>query len=147
MVGTLPRVRRRALPVAILAAALLAGGCAARSSSGDADAPAFRGQQQLAAEAVEDLQDAATKGDEARICRELLAEALAERLGGTGQKCERTVQDALEDTDSSDLSVRAVRVTGATATARVKTERGDKDKVTTVGLAREGGRWRISRLG
>ena len=138
-------MRRRALPAAILVAALLAGGCGATSSSED-DAPAFRGEQRLAAQAVEDLQDAAIEGDEARICRELLAEALADRLGGTGEGCEQTVEDALEDTDTSDLTVRAVRVSGTTATASVEAERGDADRVTTVGLAKEGGRWRVSRL-
>ena len=139
-------MHRRALPAAILAAALLAWGCGATTSSDDEDQPVLRGQQRLVAQAVEDLQDAAAGGDEDRICRELLAAALAERLGGTGKQCERTVRDALENTDTTDLSVRSVRVSGTTATARVKAERGDADRVTTVGLVKEGARWRISRL-
>jgi hypothetical protein len=138
-------VPRRALPAAILAAALLAGGCGATTAS-EEDPTEFSGEQQLVAQAVEDLQDAAIDGDEDRICRELLAEGLAERLGGTGQDCERNVRDALEDTDTSDLTVRSVQVSGTTATARVKAERGDADRETTVGLAKEGARWRISRL-
>jgi hypothetical protein len=146
MVGTLPGVHRRALPAAIIAAALVAGGCGATTSSDDEGAPVLRGEQQRVAQAIEDLQDAATDGDEDRICRELLAEALAERLGGTGQRCERTVRDALENADTSDLSVRSARVSGTRATARVKAERGDADRVTTVGLVKEGARWRISRL-
>ena len=56
------------------------------------------------------------------------------------------MHDALENTDTTDLSVRSVAVNGTTATARVKAERGDADRVTTVGLVKEGGRWRISRL-
>ena len=130
----------------IAAVALLAAGCGATTSSDEEDAPVLRGEQQLVAQTIEDLQDAATDGDEERICRELLAKALAERLGGTGQDCEPTVRDALENTDTSDLTVRAVRVNGTTATARVKAERGDADRETTVGLVKEGARWRISRL-
>ena len=136
---------RRALPAAILAAALLAGGCGATTPT-EEDAAEFGGEQRLVAQAIEDLQDAAIDGDEDRICRELLAEGLAERMGGTGQDCERTVRDALEDTDTSDLTVRSVEISGTTATARVKAERGDADRETTVGLAKEGARWRISRL-
>jgi hypothetical protein len=146
MVGTLLRVHRRALHAGIAALALLAGGCGASTSSEDEDAPVLRGEQQLVAQTIEDLQDAATEGDEDRLCRELLAKDLAARLGGTGQDCESTVRDALENADTSDLSVRSVRVSGTRATARVKAERGDADRVTTVGLVKEGARWRISRL-
>jgi hypothetical protein len=146
MVGTLLGVHRRALPSLIAAGALLAGGCGATTSSDEEDPPVLRGEQQLVGQAIEDLQDAATEGDEERICRELLAKDLAERLGGTGQECEPTVRDALENTDTTDLTVRAVTVSGTTATARVEAERGDADRVTTVGLVKEGARWRISRL-
>jgi hypothetical protein len=146
MVGTLPGVHLRALPAAILAAALLAAGCGGTTSS-EEDAPDFRGEQQLVAQAVEDLQDAADDGDEDRICRELLVEDLSERLGGTGRACERAVRDALEDADTTDLTVRAVEVSGTRATARVEAERGDADRVTAVGLAKVGARWRIADLG
>jgi hypothetical protein len=146
MVGTLLRVHRRALPALIAAGAVLATGCGATTSSDEEDPPILRGEQRLVAQAIEDLQDAATEGDEERICRELLAEDLAERLGGTGQECEPTVRDALENTDTTDLTVRAVTVRGTTATARVEAERGDADRVTSVGLVKEGARWRISRL-
>jgi hypothetical protein len=146
MVGTLLRVHRRALPALLAAGALLAGGCGATTSSDEEDPPVLRGEQRLVAETIEDLQEAATEGDEERICRELLAKDLAERLGGTGQDCEPTVRDALENTDTTDLSVRAVQVSATTATARVKAERGDADRVTSVGLVKEGARWRISRL-
>jgi hypothetical protein len=146
MVGTLLGVHRRALPGLIAAGALLAAGCGATTSSDEEDPPVLRGEQQLVGQAIEDLQDAATEGDEERICRELLAKDLAERLGGTGQECEPTVRDALENTDTTDLTVRAVTVSGMTATARVEAERGDADRVTTVGLVKEGARWRISRL-
>ena len=139
-------MHRRALPAVIAAVALLAGGCGATTSSDDETPPALRGEQQLVAQAIEDLQKAATEGDEERICRELLAKALAERFGGTGRDCERRVHDALENTDTTDLSVRSVAVTGNTARARVEAERGDADRVTTVGLIKEGARWRISRL-
>lgn len=139
-------MHRRALPALIAAGAVLATGCGATTSSDEEDPPILRGEQRLVAQAIEDLQDAATEGDEERICRELLAEDLAERLGGPGQECEPTVRDALDNTDTTDLTVRAVTVRGTTATARVEAERGDADRVTTVGLVKEGARWRISRL-
>lgn len=138
-------MRARALPPAALALAVMAAGCA---SSGSNDSTAdFRGEQRLVATTVEDLQSAAVDGDEGKICRELLATSVADPLARGGRTCQQTVEDALKDADSSDLTVRSVRVDGTRATAAVKEERGKEDRVSTVRLVKEGGRWRIATLG
>jgi hypothetical protein len=135
-------MRARALVPAVVALALLAGGCA--SSTSRSSARDFRGEQRLVASAVEDLQSAASDGDEGKICRELLARSVVVRLAGRGRTCPQTVNKAIKDADSSDLTVRSVRVSGARASAAVKEERGKADRVSTVRLVKEGGRWRIA---
>jgi copper chaperone CopZ len=132
------------LPIALLAAAALAAGCAPQQSSSSDKVSKFRGDQRAAAQAVEDLESAAQDGDEAKLCTQVLAKALADRLAASGDGCAAAVNAAIKDTDSIDMTVESVRVAGERATARVKFETGKKDRRGTVALVREGGRWRVA---
>jgi hypothetical protein len=135
-------MRPLALLLAVVLAALAAG-CGPTAGSGNS-AGKFKGAQQQAAQTIEDLQTAGQKNDEAKICNDLLAQALRAKL----PNCQRTVKAALKDTDSFDLTVDSVTVDGASATAHVRADRGKApDERDTIGLVREGGRWRISSLG
>jgi copper chaperone CopZ len=132
------------LPIALLAAAVLAAGCAPQQSSSSDKVSQFRGDQRAAAQAVEDLESAAQDGNEAKLCTQVLAKALADRLAAAGHGCAAAVNAAIKDTDSIDMTVESVRVTGDRATARVKFETGKKDRRANVALVREGGRWRVA---
>jgi hypothetical protein len=131
---------------ALLAAALavLAAGCAPQTRSSSNSVSKFTGDQRAAAQTVEDLQSAANDSDETKICTRILARGLAARLATGGHGCAEAVNAAIKDTDSTDMTVEAVRVTGDRATARVKFETGKKDRRANIALVREGGRWRIS---
>jgi hypothetical protein len=133
------------LLLATLAATVLAtAGCGQQGSQDTSDR--FQGQQRLVANTVEDLQSAAEDSDEGKICRDLLARSLADRLARGAGGCQATVAAALEDTDSNELDVRSVRITGERATARVRLETGDRDRVAGVDLVRERNGWRIAEL-
>ena|SRR5215207_4205777 len=135
----------RSLLALLVAAAAVVAGCGGQQSSEDTS-DRFRGQQRLVANTVEDLQSAAEDSDEGKICRDLLAQALADRLArGTGG-CQATVAAALDDTDTNELDVRSVQITGERATARVRLETGDRDRVARVTLVRERNGWRIAAL-
>ena len=131
---------------ALLAAALavLAAGCAPQTRRSSNSVSKFTGDQRAAAQTVEDLQSAANDSDETKICTGLLAKALADRLAAAGHGCPEVVNATLKDTDSTDMTVESVRVTGDRATARVKFETGKKDRRGNVALVREGGRWRVA---
>ena len=131
--------------LAALGLALVTGGCAAAGSGSDS-ATDFRGAQKAVATTVEDLQSATRRADKQEICGRLLSAGLARRLATGGQDCQGRVKDVLDDTDDVDLTVKAVRISGGTATARVAVDTGDRDRIVTVGLVREGGRWRVARL-
>ena len=124
------------LPLATCLTLLVAlAGCGgAADSSGD-----FTGAEAEVATVIEDLQEAATDGEERRICLQLLSKDLAESAGD----CNAVVQQALDEADTNELTVQDVRVTGTTARARVET--GTREQQTeTFELVREGDSWRIS---
>jgi copper chaperone CopZ len=147
MVGSLvamPRPRPAAL--AVLAFAALLAGCAPSSGSKNS-AGDFRGDQRAVATTVEDLESAASDGDENRICRNLLAPALVRALGAQGG-CAAAVDKAIKNADTFAIDVQSVRIAGNRATARVKFETGERDRFGTVGLTRirQNAGWRIERL-
>jgi hypothetical protein len=122
---------------------LSACGQAAKDSAGN-----FQGAQKAVAQTVDDLQSASRKHDGARICATLLAPALVAQVKkASGGDCEQGIKDALSDADSFDLQVKKVTVSGAKATAVVKSEGGDKDRVDTLELVKDGKVWKIATLG
>ena len=135
----------RVLVAVSLALATMAAGCTTSRSNTDS-AGDFKGAQAQVASTVEDLQSAASSGDEAEICGRLLAARLVDQLSSRGRDCRTAVHDALENSDTADLTVESVRIRGNTAIARVKAETGDHDRVHTVGLVRERNLWKIARL-
>jgi hypothetical protein len=146
MVGTLPvRMLRSLVPLALLASLALAG-CTTRSTSDDSTGE-FRGDQRLVANTVEDFESAASEGDQGKICRDLLARALVAQYAERGGSCERAVDGALKDTDSFEMTVERVTITGTQASVRVKSDRGKKDLQQSLTLVRQGQGWRISAFG
>jgi hypothetical protein len=134
---------RNLSPPALLAAAVLLAGCTASSTSND-DTSKFRGDQRLVANTVEDFESAASKGDQDKICRDLLAKALVDQYAQRGGTCEKVVDATLKDTDSFKLTVEKVTITGQQATASVKADRGKNDVMQSLTLVKQGAGWRIS---
>ena len=128
---------------AVLAAAVLAGcGAAQQDSSGN-----FRGDERLVAQAVEDLQQHAQRGDAKRLCEEVLARELVQRFEQAGGgRCTEAVEEAVKDADTFELTVESVEVSGTRATARVQAESGERDQTDTISLVKEGARWKVSAL-
>ena len=134
----------RSLPPFALAAAVLVAGCTTQSSSNDDSTSKFRGDQRLVANTVEDFESAASKGDQDKICRDLLAKALVDQYAQRGGTCEKVVDATLKDTDSFKLTVEKVTIAGQQATASVKADRGKNDVMQSLTLVKQGAGWRIS---
>ena len=98
------------------------------------------------AKTIEDLESAARKSDQARICRDLLTSTLIGTIRSGGQSCDSAISDALDDADTFDLTVKSVTVSGNSATAVVESKR-KKPAQDTFKLVKEGGRWKIASLG
>ena len=135
----------RSLPPIALIAAVLLTGCAAQSSGND-DTSKFTGDQRLVANTVEDFESAASKGDQDKICRDLLATALVRQFAQRGGTCEKAVDGALKDADSFNLTVEKVAINRQDATATVKADRGKKDINQAIALVKQGAGWRISEF-
>jgi outer membrane PBP1 activator LpoA protein len=129
-----------------LALAVALAGCTTQSSNKDSSNN-FRGDQRLVANTVEDFESAASKGDQDKICRDLLASALVTQFAEHGGTCEKSVDGALKDTDSFGLTVERVTITGTQAAVRVKADRGKKDIQQSLTLVKQGQGWRISAFG
>ena len=136
----------RSLPPIALVAAVLLTGCAPQSSSNNDDTSKFTGDQRLVASTVEDFESAASKGDQDKICRDLLATALVRQYAQRGGTCEKAVDGALKDADSFNLTVEKVAINGQDATATVKADRGKNDINQAIVLVKQGAGWRISEF-
>ena len=119
-----------------VAVALGAGGCGAPS-----DEERVRGTLDTFAQAT-------AKRDWRRICDEVLARRLLDRLRAAGVRCEVALSTGLQGVRDPRLEIGAVTVRGDAATARVRTLAANQNESTdTVELVRQGEDWRIAALG
>jgi hypothetical protein len=134
------------LAVLLCASALTLSACGSSAKDSASD---FRGDQKLVAQTVEDLQSASRKGDESKICTDLLAPALLTKIKAAQKAgCEPAMKTALKDVDSYELTVKKVAISGTTATATVTDDVGkDDDRTGTLTLVKVGNAWKISELG
>jgi hypothetical protein len=133
---------RALLAVPLVLAALAAGCGASASSAGD-----FEGEERRVADVVEQLQSAGETGDAAEICSDVLAAELREEMQAAGANCEQELDKAIQDADDFELEVEDVTITGDTATAKVRGQEGDEERVRDFEFVREDGGWRATSLG
>src|SRR3954453_11999813 len=132
---------RRTVPaVAPLALALSPCGAAPPSQESK-----YTGDQAQVAKLVDELADAGRRGNAQKICTEILAKQLVDELKSAGGDCVSEMKRAISDASDYDLQVDDVKVTGTTATARVR--QGTGKKVATFAFVKEKGGWRASALG
>jgi Domain of unknown function (DUF4878) len=134
-----PFKRAIALPsVALLALAF--GACGSTVSTSG-----FKGEQHEAVQAISNLQSDATAADQKKICADDLAAATVTKLGGSSG-CETTIKNQLAEVDSLEVNIQSVKITGATASASVKSIYSGKTRLHSVSLVKEGGKWKVSGL-
>jgi hypothetical protein len=135
------------MTAATLAAAAVLSGCAAATKDSAKD---FTGERKAVAQTVEDLQKAGSKSDEAKICDDLLATAVAKTfkdINGRPTTCAKALKPRLDDADTFEMTVKKVTITGNRAIAVVKSEAGKKDRTDTLDLIKEGSNWKLMSIG
>lgn len=104
----------------------------------------FKGEQHAVAQAVSDLQSHATALEAKKICGEDFARANTARLNAAAEGCKKAVESQLKEIDSFEVTVESIQINDDRATARVKSIRSGKKRVSTMTLVKEGAKWRIS---
>jgi copper chaperone CopZ len=126
----------------MLCAPLLATGVSACASS--VSTSNFKGEQQKVAQAVASLQSDATALEAKKICSEDLAAANVARLNTATGGCKKAIEGQLKQIDTFETTVESVKISGARATARVKSVYSGKKAIATLTLLKEGSHWKIS---
>jgi len=126
---------RRSLVAAALV--LVLGGC----GSGPTDAEQVRS-------AVLDFGRATAAKDYQRLCDDLLAPKLVEKIKAVGLPCEVALQKGLGDVKDPKLTLGRIAVHDDSATADIRTSaRGQQPARVTLKLTKVGDRWKIASLG
>jgi hypothetical protein len=136
-------LKRAAVLLCAPALALGLSACAATVSTSG-----LTGDSKAAAEVIKDLQSNVTAGDNKKICEKDLASAVVKKLASTSGGCQEAVKKQLAEIDSVELTVESVKVSGTTASAKVKSIYSGKKKFSTMSLVNEStgskSNWKIS---
>ncbi len=139
----LPVPIKRALT--LLCAPLVAVGISACAST--TSSASFKGEPHAIAQTISDLQTEATAGEAKKICTNLLASATTARLSSASGGCTEAIKSQLSQIDTLELTIQSVLPqTATTASVKVKSTYAGKNKISTVNLVKEDGKWKISKL-
>jgi hypothetical protein len=125
-------------------AAVLALGVSACGSSDSDSTPSGTPQEQIT-KVVDNLSTAGQRRDAERICKDILAKQLVEELKTAGGDCLTEMDRAIKDATDFDLKISQIKVTGNSATARVR--QGEDGETAVFSFVKEGNVWKASALG
>jgi hypothetical protein len=129
----------------LLAVPLLVLGLAACGSTVSTNS--FKGEAHAVAQRISDYQSDVAAADEQKLCGEDFSSAVRARLGADGESCKQALKRQLGTVDDFEVTIGKVTVSGATATAVVKSTWSGKSRLTTLALVKERGGWRITGQG
>jgi hypothetical protein len=131
-----------ALPAVLVLAVL--SGC---GTTGTKSTTRFTGAQGSVANVISAFQSAAQSRDTSKLCKQILAPALAAKLKDSGGGCTHVVGNQLNAVQSYDLTIESITIKGTTAQARVKSISNRKSHFDTLLLTKVGSSWRLAGLG
>ena len=129
----------------LLVAVLLALGVGACGST--VSTSGFKGEAHAVAQRISDLQSDVSAVNEQKICEQDFSRAARARLSTAGNTCKQALKRQLGSIDDYELTVEKIAVSGATATARVRSTWAGKLSTNTLRLVKEGGGWRVEGVG
>ncbi|HXR14093.1 MAG TPA: nuclear transport factor 2 family protein [Solirubrobacteraceae bacterium] len=134
----------RAFIAAGVCLALALGGCSLTPTS-SSSAGGFAGAAANVATELNLLASDASSANGSDICKNVLAASVRSKLNQLGT-CATIIDNQLKTSDDFTMTVEAIKVTGSTATAQVKTVRNGKKIISTVSLVKQSGGWRITSI-
>jgi hypothetical protein len=130
---------------AVLATLLLAVGVGACGST--VSTSSFKGEAHAVAQRISDLQSDVSALNEQKICEQDFSLAARTRLTTAGNTCKQALKRQLGTIDAYELTVEKIAVSGATATAHVRSTWAGKLSSNRLKLVKEGGSWRVEGVG
>jgi hypothetical protein len=110
----------------------------------------YKGEAKDVAQTVKDLQSDVTANDQKKICKNDLSSAIVKSLSSAKGGCEQAIKDQLAEIASPELTIKSIQVGGTpaarTATVRAASKYSGKNRVTTLSLVKEDGKWKIAKL-
>src|SRR3954447_2863983 len=98
--------------------------------------------------AVQAFSEATAAKDYQRLCDDLLAPALIEKIRQAGLPCEVALEQGLGRVKDPKLTIGRIAVKGESATADIRTSAaGQQPSRDTLELTKVGDKWRIASLG
>ena len=134
-------MRRTLAIAAVLALGLSA--CGGSDSRVREQAPGRR--RSRSRRSVDNLSTAGQRRDAERICKEILAKQLVDELKTAGGDCVTEMDRAIKDATRLRPQISQIKVTGNTATARVR--QGEDGATAVFSFVKEGDVWKASALG
>jgi Putative lumazine-binding len=96
---------------------------------------------------VDAFRKATAAKDYSKLCKQILAPALVEKINAAGLPCEVALEKGLGSVRDPKVTIGAIAVHGDTATANVLTTAvGEKPSRDTLRLTKVGGEWRLASL-
>jgi hypothetical protein len=123
-----------------IAAVLALGVSACGSTESEPETP-----QEAITQVVDNLSAAGQRRDADRICKEVLAKRLVAELKTAGGDCVTEMDRAIKDATDFDLTISQIKITGNSATARVR--QGEDGDTAVFSFVKEGNAWKASALG
>ncbi len=108
----------------------------------------YKGEAKDVAQAVKNLQSDVTASEEKKVCNNDLAAGVVKSLSSASGGCQKVIKDQLAEIASFEVTIQSIQITspGKTATAKVKSKYAGKNRISSILLVKEGGKWKISRL-
>jgi hypothetical protein len=133
-------VLRPALISTVLVLSLTAASCSGGTSS--ANSGSFKGVEGSVAATINQFQSDASSTNGADMCANVLDTALLAKIKRAGN-CTTVINAQLKTVDDFTVTIKSIKVTGTTATARVQTVNNGNKVFNTLKLIDEKAGWRV----
>jgi hypothetical protein len=127
-------------------AVLLVGGLSACATT--VSTSGYKGEAKDVAQTIKNLQADVTAGEQKKVCQNDLAGSVVKGLSSATGGCAQVIKDQLKEIASFEVTVQSIQITSAghAASARVKSKYSGKNKISTIALVKEAGKWKIASV-
>jgi copper chaperone CopZ len=108
----------------------------------------YKGEAKDVAQTVKNFQSDVTAGEEKKVCNNDLAASVVKGLSSAPGGCQQVIKEQLKEIASFEVDVQKITITGAghAATASVESKYSGKNKISSVLLVEEAGKWKIAKF-